>query len=512
MKMQTKFRSVTELTVCMTVIATLLSACGGGGGGAAVATPAASTTFNITPALGRFQRGATVIIKDHKNTECSRSTTVATGIATVTINNSTCVSPLIVQAGIAGDQYYDEGTKALAVITGNGINAVLPDTTRLDVGVTALTHIAAAGLVTASGVTATPANVTAQNNSIAVLISNGNVTDPLAVPQAADVGMKAGNVYGAILATLANLATANTDALQVAQSLANDLADGIWDGKDKAGVAVPNAIAGGAAYGSAMVIAASAASASVNTATAPTLSFANYAPTSGVSALIVATAANAGIAPLASLAAPVTSTLLGMPAAALLSAQAAASVVVPPTPSVTPLVTAKNLFTSLRTSLNLLTNPTQTAFFDTQKVAVKSDLRSSVMPKLNNTMAKVHVLSGAVNMLDYLKTNGLVGMSNVTAPMWNGSSYYLSPAFISPLIGAPAFAQVIVSHSIYDPKVGTSANCATTVPANFVAGALPAGIAVTCNAIMDTGIIYTATGYTYQNFMVTVTTSATANS
>ena len=471
MKLSTRLHSRTGLVVSMTVIATMLSACGGGGGGA-VATPASNAlTLTATPALGAFVDGATVIVFDHLGKECNRGKTVG-GAAAINIIPTTCVAPLIVQAGIAGDLYFNEATRANQAVTGVGVRAVLPDTTVASFGVSALTEIAAAGLLDAAGaVNASAANVSARNTAIANLLTNGNVTNPLAIPKAAGktaagVTTQATNTYGAMLAMLASLVPGKTPEA-IAHDLALDLADGTWDGM-ASGVAVNTPTP--ATFGAAMVAAQGVAQVSINLVTAATLPIPNtYVPTSNIAAAIL----NGGkpAAPAAPAAAPVT-----------------------------PINQAKNLFTSLRTSLIQLTNPSQTGFFDTEMLAAKNDLRNSVTPKLNTIMNKLAVLNRATLIMDDLKLNGFAAL-----PVCGGQ-------FNFGTCKTPDLANVantIVNSYGFDRK-WLPINCSVSLPSTFVPGALPGGTTVSCNSPVFQPT-FVVNGYTLHTFNATVTPTTANN-
>ena len=468
MKLSTKLHSRTGLVVSMAVVATLLAACGSGGGGVAAAPAGGGLTLTATPALGAFVDGSTVIVFDHLGKECSRGKTVG-GTAAITINPTTCVAPLIVQAGIPGDLYFNEATGANQAVTGtSGVRAVLPNTTVTSFGVSALTEIAAAGLLDAAGaVNTNAAGVSARNNAIASLLTNGNVTDPLAIPRAAGktlagVTTQATNPYGALLAMLANLVPGKTPEA-IAHDLALDLADGIWDGKYGAIVlTTPSA----ATFGAKMLAAEGVAKVRINLVSAPTIPFsAAYLPDSDITRAVAVTAATGGTTP------------------------------------INPINTAKNLFTSLRTSLVLLTNPSQTGFFDTQMLAARNDLRNSVMPKLDNTMNKISVMNSAINLMDNLKATGLPAACN---PMM----FYCQGIYS---MTDPANALNTVVQSVnYNSKKGYYSTCTTNghPAAQFAAGTLPAGINVTCDAQLDRHI-FNVTGFTSYTFNSTVTPTAT---
>lgn len=451
------------LTLMVSSIAAL-SGCGGGGGGAATNVGTSNITLNATPALGAFTDGATVIISDSSGKECNRGKTVG-GVASITINPNTCIAPLIVQAGIAGDMYFNEATGLNVALVGSGVRAVLPDTTRTSFGVTALTEISAAGLLSASGVVNTNATgVTARNMTISALITRGNVPDPLAVPQAAGLGTQAKNAYGAILAFLANLVPGST-AESISNGLAADLADGAWDGFiGNPASAVPALTPSAATFGASMVAAVSTAASSVNAISAPTIVFTNYTPASGITAAVTSTNNNNGVFPI---------------------------------------TTAKNLFTSLRTSMNMLANTTQTGFYDTQALAAKNDLRNTVMPSVNGIRGKVDVMNSAITLMDSLKTSGIAGLpACLPAGMFMlGSCQMTDPANV---------LNTIVQSQVINFNRGLWVTCSTSVPSTFVAGVLPVGIVVACNSSVDTPA-FTPTGITTYTFNVNVSPAATTN-
>ncbi len=288
MSFKSKIRTAAEFTVSATVIATLLAACGGGGGGTAAAPAGANTTLNVTPALGKFSTGSTVIIKDKTGTICGQATTNASGVAPVGINSNTCAAPFIVQAGKAGDTYFDEAKpNTLQTITGNGINAVLPQLPLpgTGVGVTALTNIAAGRLLNAAGQLSasavSPSYVVATNQAIADMFLPGG--DILSAPNAAASGVPAADAYGAALAALAHAAAPGKNALNVAKDLADDLSDGIWDGLNANNasqvIATP---ATPAAFSTLMTTATASAVANI----APGITAPAMAPVSNVSAAI----------------------------------------------------------------------------------------------------------------------------------------------------------------------------------------------------------------------------------
>jgi len=458
--MKNNLRSTVGLTASMTIIATLLSACGGGGGGGVAPPASSSLTLTATPALGAFVDGATVIVSDYLGKECSRGKTLA-GTANITINPTTCIAPLVVQAGIPGDLYFNEATGANQPVTGTGVHAVLPNTTVASFGVSALTEIAAFGLLnTTGGVNTNAAGVSARNNAIASLLTNGNVTDPLAVPHAAaSLTAPATDAYGAMLAMLAHLGTPGQTPEAIARDFALDLADGTWDGL-ASGVLVSTPTP--TTFGAAMLAAEGAAVVNINAVSAATIPFsAAYLPDSGITAAVAATAANGGTAP------------------------------------TSPINTAKNLFTSLRTSLNLLTNPSRTGFFDTEILAARNDLSNAVMPALTSTFNKVDALNSAVLLMNDLKANGIAAIP--ACSMSFGTCQYADPAIV---------ANVIVSTHKFNPNNGRWNSCETSIPGSFTVGSLPALVSCYTDAAQPS---FSASSQTYYTFKADVMPGATAN-
>ena len=465
MVLKSTIRKSAEIGVSMTIIATLLAACGGGSGGGVANT---GTTFYIIPALGKFKDGATVNIRDSKNNLCGTGFT-AGGTAPVLIP-STCTGPFIVQAGMGQtDQYFDEGLNKYMPTSGVGINAVLPDTTRTSIGVTALTHIAAGRLITASGVSVNPATVTATNNAISALLSAGNVPDPLAVPMAADFNVKATDAYGAVLAALANL---GANARQVAKDLAEDLADGSWDG-----FAGPTNIPANkrstpdfSTFGASMVMATQSAVSQVNTTT-PKFTFNSYLPSSNVIATITA------------------ATNSGMP----------------------PITTAKNMFTSLRTSLVLLTNPQQTGFFDTQLLAAKNDLRNTVMPKYQTTVEKAALVKHAMSLMQGLKAYGLPLACTPTAFMPCFGTYSMAdPVTLGNIIVENTRWNTVRGSFMPVLQTCTSSSHPSAQYGTGLLPVLPAGITMSCAAEID-ALSNAPAGYVLHRFTAIVTPAAAAN-
>ncbi|MFA6015702.1 MAG: IPT/TIG domain-containing protein [Gallionellaceae bacterium] len=234
MQIKPFIRKASEIGVGLTAIATLvLAGCGGGGGGSSGGSSStAMTTLSVSPSLGRFAQGAHVRIKDRNGAQIGSGFVNASGVAAIDVPTSS-QAPLLVEAGLTDDQYYDEiqGWQTISGISGVGVRALVPDhTVASQVGVTALTEIAVGSLVDASGVV--PAGVTAASavGANATVAQSFGVTDLLAPPKL--VGSKAdlnglgttdADKYALKLAALANMAGTGEGALQVAHRLRNDL-------------------------------------------------------------------------------------------------------------------------------------------------------------------------------------------------------------------------------------------------------------------------------------------------
>lgn len=242
MKCKFKLSTMAELGVGVTAIAALLLAgCGGGGGGGGAAAGASMT---ITPSLGQFASGATVRVKDKNGTLLVTGTVNASGVAAVTVPAG-ATAPLLVEAGINGDKYFDEnpaaaGRDANGFVTISGVSnaavrALIPDTTTTAVGVTALTEMAVGQIEAASGIAATSvADIRAVNQTIGDAMG---VTDILQPPTPVTTATRlntttvAADRYALVLAGLAHMAAAGKTALDVANDLRNDVKDGKFDGR-----------------------------------------------------------------------------------------------------------------------------------------------------------------------------------------------------------------------------------------------------------------------------------------
>lgn len=467
-------------------LTSLLTACSGGGGSSSAPAPntPATVSISVTPAMGMFKDNSTVTISDNQGKSCGTGKTSG-GVAKITITPTTCLTPLIVQAGVAGDQYFNEATGLLVAITGTqGIHAVIPNTSYTSIGVTPLTDIAAASLINTTtgglntGVTA--ASVTTQNATIAKLLSNGNVTDPLAVPAAASSSTsQATNSYGAVLAMLSALVPGQTPQA-IANNLALDLADGTWDGS-ASGTTIQGAVVP-ASFGTAMAAAATAVSASVNATAAPTIAItAAYVPTANIVSAVAAVGSGTTI------------------------------------PAADPIATARSLFTSLRTNANLMANPGQTGFLNTQFTTANTTLTNSVMPKVNQVSAKMDMLLQAHQLVRDISNYGTLAASPLTN-LNDGINCGVTPASCWDATSTPGytFFQNMNTSTSFNPTYwGIAASfCWTTIPNgtldisnvattnqiptvnNSATGgtAMPANIVVSCQAEVEP-TTFDANGY-----------------
>ena len=241
-----------RLLVILIPFIALLSGCGGGGTTAAVSGSTASTTLTISPALGKFAQGATVRVKDRNGAVLGTGAVGANGSAVITIPSDPAAAPLIIEAGLNGESYFDEKVNGFVSINGLSpgavaIRAVAPDLSRTNIGVTAITEIAAGSMLTGAGVL--PTSAKAASVMAANLVAGGqfSVPDPLTPPTlvAAITTLSTAdpaNDYALKLAALAHLAAPGRNAMHVAHVLRDDMADGVFDGQVGTGTAAPTAI------------------------------------------------------------------------------------------------------------------------------------------------------------------------------------------------------------------------------------------------------------------------------
>lgn len=226
-------------------ISAALAACGGGGGGGSsggntggtggtVVTPTAA--IKITPMKGKFSVGTTVRVKRSKDgVQVGTCTVDATGSCSASIAKSE-TGPFLIEAGIAGDTYFDESTGASATVPAGqpALRALIPDaTTSTNVGVTALTEFAVGQVEVGSGVASvTSIGVVAANATIG---SQFGVTDLLVPPTVVASGTKvnggnAADDYALKLAGIAKMAGTGISPVQALHDLRDDIKDGKFDG------------------------------------------------------------------------------------------------------------------------------------------------------------------------------------------------------------------------------------------------------------------------------------------
>lgn len=235
MKIQDNLRKAAELGVGLTFIATLiLAGCGGGGGSSSSSGGGVATTLlDISPSLGKFMEGATVRIKDKNGVLVGEGRINASGVASVPVP-TTAPAPLVVEAGLVGDKYFDEkaqGFVTVSGVSGVAVRALVPDHTAVSqVAVTPLTEFAVGALANASGTL--PAGITTASavGANATVAQTFGVSDVLAAPTlvasasaVGNLGATPADIYAIKLAALAHMATAGETAMDVAHRLRNDL-------------------------------------------------------------------------------------------------------------------------------------------------------------------------------------------------------------------------------------------------------------------------------------------------
>ncbi|TAJ79921.1 MAG: hypothetical protein EPO42_05345 [Gallionellaceae bacterium] len=233
MQLKPAIRKATELGIALTAVATLvLAGCGGKSSSGSAA--ADMTTLSISPSLGRFSQGASVRIRDRSGIQIGSGYTDASGVASIAVPTS-AQAPLLVEAGLNGDRYYDEKQGLFVSVSGvNGVavRALVPDHAVVSqVAVTALTEIAVGTLANASGVL--PANLSAAsavgaNTAVEQSFGVNNLLlPPKLVGTPADIAALGStapaDMYAAKLAGLAYMAGTNEDALKVAHRLRANL-------------------------------------------------------------------------------------------------------------------------------------------------------------------------------------------------------------------------------------------------------------------------------------------------
>lgn len=245
MKFKPHFQRAVEAGVALSLISTLiLAGCGGGGSGGGTTSSSNSTasTLTVTPMKGQFSSGAHVNVKSTSNLNVVIASGVVdtNGSAKITIPAGS-VGPFLIEAGEAGDSYFDESTGSPATVPVGtaALRALIPNASASAVGVTALTEFAVGQIVAGSGIAAaTATTVVAANTAIG---SQFGVADPTAAPTvigSTTSGTLAGgndaDDYALKLAGIAKMAKSGKSALDVIKDLRDDIADGNLDGRNGA--------------------------------------------------------------------------------------------------------------------------------------------------------------------------------------------------------------------------------------------------------------------------------------
>jgi hypothetical protein len=351
--------------------------CGGGGGSGDV-TPTL-TSMTLTPSLGQFSKGTIVRLKKLDNSVLSSGSIGDDGKATLTLSGHT--GPVVIEVlGGTGVTYYDEGTKTNQPYGGT-LRAVVP-APQTDVGVTALTHAAAAGLVLSS--TLTTDQIKLANTKVAAIFGYTDGASILQAPtlvktptgNALNVATT-GDKYALILAALAKTAASGMTKADVVEALASDLKDDKLDG-----------LAG----------------------TAPILSYL-----------------------------PATITDNYQEAANDLADDSSQTVIagapLVPTTDVSTVVTvsnqsdvdlAKAMFAELRTTLNSFANGSQTGFLNTQAQRMSADLNANVAPEMGRVGRRINALQVSIDTFEDAK---LYSIGNT-----NGFELGLAPGTTTPQV------------------------------------------------------------------------------
>lgn len=221
--------------------AILLAACGGGGGGGSTSSgggTATPTSVTVTPSLGKFSTGCDVVLLDASGNTLGSGKIGSDGAATIAVGSYTGI--VIAQVrGSSGCQYYDESTRAPANFgSGQTLSAVV-DTTRTQVGINALTNLAATRLLDGNKLAAgkTSSDVQTENLSIQRMFQVSDMLSPATpIGSSSDKLTNTGEAdkLALVLAALSELADIRgTDVHTLATQLASDLAaDGKLDTLD----------------------------------------------------------------------------------------------------------------------------------------------------------------------------------------------------------------------------------------------------------------------------------------
>lgn len=235
-----------KLLIIGSIVGGMLSGCGSGGGGSSGSSSSSSPKsvpdirLSITPSLGQFGEGATVKVKTINGDLIKSGQVDTSGVAVINIPASTTY-PLLVEAGINGDQFFDEKLKEMVTIelpagANAAIRALVPFP-RTDIGVTTLTEIAV-GMVegfTTGGIPATNYNDILTASSTVYRLFPFNHVDfqadltPILVPPSLLNIATAPDSYSLLLTSLSYLAANGKNAMNIAHDLRDDIKDGIFD-------------------------------------------------------------------------------------------------------------------------------------------------------------------------------------------------------------------------------------------------------------------------------------------
>lgn len=372
----------------------ILSGCGGGGGGSDTSTPPVAVTpvttqVVVTPSLGRFSVGTVVNIKSLAGVLLKSGTITADGSAALTLTDVS--SPIVVEVvGADGVQYYDEFTKSLQNFgVGKVMRAIAPSPLA-QIGVTPLTNAAVIRLEASSGglAGASATSIQAFNAEIATLF---HLVDILGAPNPVNGSTgntlstgNLGDLYALVLAALAKTAAGTgLTAADVADALASDLKDGIFDGQDA--TTTPATVLSNYSPGT-LAAAYQAAAADLGNA-ASVLFVADHPLT-----VVVGTGvgSNPGTVPVTppGTTPPVTTPPVTTP-----------PVTTPPT-TATDVVLARAFFNELRTTLSTMVNSDQTGFVNVEVKRIGDDLKDNVAPELPRVADQVSALGTSVSAYD----------------------------------------------------------------------------------------------------------------
>lgn len=287
--------------------AALAAACGGSAEGEAAApppppappAPAPGGSVSVTASLGAVFNADVTVTCAPSAVVLGTGSTGSAGAVSVATTGS-CAGPVLVSVAGRADgtsTYFDEALNAAAPLpAGAQVRALVPSlASPMNVGVTALTEVAAAqALASAGGLAAvTTAQVTAANANVVMQVLGAGVTlDVLAAPtlwtaatSAGSLGTAQADRYAFYLAALAKMGQGSgaSPALAVAAAIANDLADGTLSGSTGAFAYTGAGFAGqlGAALNAMAPYASSALQSALNIVPVPPVAVSGFTPASG---------------------------------------------------------------------------------------------------------------------------------------------------------------------------------------------------------------------------------------